>query len=832
MRIFLGAFLALALIGEIFLAWSLFQSYSQSTALSSQIKHLQDIVREREFLWMRTMPNVNGEIFRASNGKTKIDPELRELLLHWFQQDLAIYQHILVKDPDASRYSEQLQVAANTWLSATDTVFNQLSQDVPVDAAVLDKEAREYNSAYARLEAALKDEKAGMKNPELVPEDIILRWQEVEQRFESLLVWTLVYNTVLALVLASFCKWGPEDALRDLNNSTSFFQKCLLLVLTPFVFEFVFISVLAIMFFHSNSEMQRVQEWISTDGAVTSLYSKIEALGNQGDLTGSLERDVLQDLASFRNRVKGRQQQSEVLDAVEECVGLISKKLAEMRRLRAAPASQKNNDAIVLLDNQRSLITLRAITYMFYAKPEIGQQKFVKYQHESLRHQIETNRNLQYGLVLGVVFNFFLAYLLCSYFNRATGKRLEVITNNIERMAERKPLFPQLAGADEFARLDSVFHNTSSLLIETIKKERAAIDNATDVICALEGDFSFALLNPASEEIWGISTEELKGKRIDELVYSQDLVSTLAALKEARFSRQAVSFENRIERPNSTPVDMLWSAQWSEPEQQFFCVAQDITERKQIERLKQELVAMVSHDLRTPLTAATMFLELLEVGVYGQISANGEEELQLCLGQVNGLISLIKDLLDIERLESGKLEFEFTAVDVEDIIDISCDTLKPHIKSKNLTLSKDFPESSLVGDEDRLIQSFIALLANAITLAIPGSNLALSATQKDEIVDFSIAFTCDDLTVIIDDAVFEKYKRSTLPDPSSYGGSPLGLALAKAVVERHGGLVSIAETELEISKARQVAFYMKVPVTRRSGTPVSLAFPVKEGVPA
>lgn len=820
MRFLAGIFLLLALLGEFILAGALIQTHNESVALEAEVNHFQDIIRQREFLWMRDLPIVASEITYSAQERAPMDPELKESLRQWFKSDLEIYKDVIEKDPKAQKYWEQVESSARRWMNVTDKFISI------VDKAGVERNETnaQFNTAYDRMRRALNNSEGAVNDPFEMPDATVKKWQENGIQFENLLLWTIAYNTVLALMLAAFCKWGSENALRPLNDKTSFFQKCLMLVWTPLVFEFIFLSMLAVMFYHSNAEMMRVQEYLSQESDIKAVSAKIDALQVEGDPTGQLMPSILADIARMKERVKDRQQQIASFEEIEKCIKAIQQIAEKTQRL-----DDKDKKEIQRLDHLKEANLLRAALYMTYCSPKIGQQKLLAGRQEILRRQIETNRTLQYGLVLGVAFNILLAYLLNSYFNRATSNKLARITGNIELMAERKPLLGKLNGQDEFAQLDNTFHEMSSLLIETINKERAVIDNASDVICALESNLTFAMLNPAVSETWGVDPQVLNGKKVDEILHEADRSATIAALKRAKENPGLFSFENRVERPELPVADMLWSVQWSAAENQLFCVVQDITERKQIERLKQEFVAMVSHDLRTPLTASTMFLELLEVGVYGELNEEGQKQLQGCTAEVTRLIALIKDLLDVERLESGKIEFEFTAVDVEDIIDAGVDTLRPYSKEKALTIKKDYPEEArLIGDEDRLSQAFIAILANAVNLSPANSTLEIIADQSDDLIEMRILFNLDDQSLKFDNGVFEKYRRSELPDPSSCGGSRLGLALAKAIIERHSGELSVRLTDGGDNRNKLVAFDISLPITRRNDTQLTVNVSVTE----
>lgn len=830
LRLLLFVFVLVAVLGELTFGWFIFQSYEKSKSLDVRCKVLQDITRQREIIGLRDLRQfVHPSLWAALQQKLPQDPAVRERIHQWIDTDLRIYKDVLKTDPSTNDYVKDLDHAFAKWMSVTDSVFDRLeSLEWTADKkskVLTDAEIgllwRRYNNETARLESVLYDKRSGVADRFFFPAEYVQEWQRSNERLDDLLIGLLAFNTAIALFAACFLKWGPQKLLKDLNDYTSFFQKCLMLVWTPILFELIFIAVLASMFYHNNAELISGQKWFFLDKSTKALVDELIEMNGAVAPSASKRERIADLIQTLRLRTENRPQQIAALDEIEKALKSV---YAFYPQFQDA-AEKKNTDEQGRLQQIFVSDLTRAAIYAQYAKPEIGQQKLVQGRQEALKHEIEVSKNMEIGLALSILFNLALALLLNSYFNKSTSKRLDVITSNIGRLAERKPLLPELKGEDEFARLDNTFHQMSDLLLETIKKERSAIDNAGDVICSLEADLKIALVNPSCTSTWARPEDALIGHGLSEFVQSADRKTTTEKIELARKEGGISSFENRIEIPDGQILDMLWSVQWSEPEQQYFCVVQDITEKKQIERLKQEFIAMVSHDLRTPLTASTMFLELLEVGVYGELSEQGSQSLVSCTKEVQELIALIKDLLDIERLESGKIDFEFSAVSVEDIVDDAVDTLKPHIKSKNLKVEKNYGEDGLVGDQDRLTQAFISQLANAVNLAVNGSEIKIDATNIDDLIHFKISFTPEDPSVEFDDGVFEKYKKNRLKNPSGTGGTRLGLPLSMAIVHRHGGAVQ-AETKLEQGKPIFI-LSMIVPVTRKSpAQAVAIKIPV------
>src|SRR5262249_41439030 len=157
--------------------------------------------------------------------------------------------------------------------------------------------------------------------------------------------------------------------------------------------------------------------------------------------------------------------------------------------------------------------------------------------------------------------------------------------------------------------------------------------------------------------------------------------------------RRDVNFENRIKRKDGTAVDALWSAQWSEEEKTFFCVAHDITGRKQIEDMKQRFLSMASHDLRAPLMAILGFIDLLSKGAYGEPSPKWTKMIGVAQRGIRRLINLINDLLDVERMEAGKIQLKPENIRLSSVVEASADAVFSFAEKHGVEL--DLPASDI-----------------------------------------------------------------------------------------------------------------------------------------
>ncbi len=397
---------------------------------------------------------------------------------------------------------------------------------------------------------------------------------------------------------------------------------------------------------------------------------------------------------------------------------------------------------------------------------------------------------------------------MVAYYNRGTTRRLKALVANTRQLAANKPLNAPIKGDnDEIAELDSTFRSMAAALAEALRKERAVVENAVDVICSIDEQERIANVNSASLKVWGYEPEQLIGLRLSQFLNGEQLQNTQLKINAIITSKSEGTFENQVRHKAGKLVDMLWTAQWSEQEKALFCVAHDITERKKIESLKQDFVAMISHDLRTPLTSVQGFLDLLEIDAYGTMSKAGKESLELAEMNIGRVVHLVNDILDIEKLESGMLTFQMEAVDLNAIIVRSIESVTGFAKQQAVTINYEETEENIavMGDSERLTQVLVNLLANAVKFS-----------EKNGLV--SVVLKADDLVVveIIDNgrgvpesqraSIFERFRQVETSDGRE--GTGLGLAICRAIIEELGGTIGVSDLDRQ---AKGSKFWFKLP---------------------
>lgn len=414
---------------------------------------------------------------------------------------------------------------------------------------------------------------------------------------------------------------------------------------------------------------------------------------------------------------------------------------------------------------------------------------------ESPVSQARSRQMVQQILLVGLALNVLLAIAMGLFFIRGITGRLGLVVNNTSRLARGQPLNPPLPGADEIAQLDHVFHDMADALAEAARKERAIIENARDVICSIDADGRFVKVSAAAVQVLGYTPDELVGKRFIDLVLPDDVKATEQVAADIVSGKTEASIENRVVRKDGRIIYILWSTHWSASEKSLFCVAHDITDRKKLERMKQEFLSMISHDLRTPLTSVGGFLTLLEKGAYGTLNSTGDQRTAAAERNVTRLISLINDLLDIEKLESGTLTMHRQQTDLSDVVARSVDAVRVFAEQHNVKLQAEPIPFEVFADGDRLVQVLVNLAGNAVKFAPPDSTVTIAAEDIGTAIEIKVIDHGRGIPAKFRDVIFDRYRQVEAADATKKGGTGLGLAICKAIVEQHGGKIGVESEE-------------------------------------
>ena len=214
-----------------------------------------------------------------------------------------------------------------------------------------------------------------------------------------------------------------------------------------------------------------------------------------------------------------------------------------------------------------------------------------------------------------------------------------------------------------------------------------------------------------------------------------------------------------------------------------------VVERQRIDRAKDEFTSVVSHELRTPLTAIRGSLGLLGGGALGPLSEGGQKLVEMAISNTDRLVRLINDILDIERIDAGRIDIDPEPCDAELLVKHALASFDQIAAAAEVTLTADAQAAPLIADPHYLHQTLTNLISNAIKFSPAGAVVHVSAEARDGHVHFSVRDQGRGIPREHLDAIFRRFHQVDGSDSREKGGTGLGLAICRGIVERHGGRI-------------------------------------------
>jgi PAS domain S-box-containing protein len=328
-----------------------------------------------------------------------------------------------------------------------------------------------------------------------------------------------------------------------------------------------------------------------------------------------------------------------------------------------------------------------------------------------------------------------------------------------------------------------------------------------DMHCTATTDGYFRDLNRRWEETLGWTTEELRSRPFVEFVHPEDREATAAQTAQLGHGAATVDFSNRYRGKNGDWHWLAWAAAAEPDEGLIYASARDITDQREIERAKDELISVVSHELRSPLTAIRSSLGLLENGVFGPLPDKGQKMIELAVENTDRLVRLINDILDLERIESGVGDMHLESCDAGELIAHAAESLQPLAAEANVRLTVDSASESLSADRDRVLQALTNLISNAVKFSPVGGTVRVSSARRNNELLFSVADEGCGIPADKLESVFERFQQVDPSDAREKSGTGLGLAISQRIVDNHGGVISV---ESELGKGSTFMFALPV----------------------
>lgn len=426
---------------------------------------------------------------------------------------------------------------------------------------------------------------------------------------------------------------------------------------------------------------------------------------------------------------------------------------------------------------------------------------------------------LNTSLYVAIPASFLLSLLLGYFYAFGIRRPLEQITQNSRLLSQQRDLLPELKGTDELAELDGLFHVVALSVKEAQGKEFALVDNAADLICSLNQDGVFTRANPYARQMLQYDAQELVGMALFELVFQDDILHAEQQTAEVRGAAEMRSFDLRMKRKDGSVIDTRWTAFWSEREEALFCVVHDATEQKNIERLKEDFVDMISHDLRSPLMSMGGTMELIAAGATGELLAPVEKEVKTAQRNIDRLTNFVNDLLDFQKLKAGKMQIDVAPCDFESVLAESIDLIRAQADAKGIVLDIAAGSWKVDCDRAKVVQIVVNIVSNAIKFSPQQGRIALRVLDADDGLTFEVCDSGPGVPQEFRELIFQAFEQ--VPNsPQRREGTGLGLAICKLIVEAHGGSIGVRSSEVENADgSRGSVFWFSLP--RLPGLPIT-----------
>ncbi|MCS6959293.1 MAG: PAS domain S-box protein [Pseudanabaenaceae cyanobacterium SKYGB_i_bin29] len=309
-----------------------------------------------------------------------------------------------------------------------------------------------------------------------------------------------------------------------------------------------------------------------------------------------------------------------------------------------------------------------------------------------------------------------------------------------------------------------------------------------DFLCIVDLDGNIVRVNSQWEKVLGYSYQEIVGSLIMNYVHAEDVVDQQKVLTELRNNKSLHNIVARLRCADGSYRWVEWNA--SLLGDYVYAAGRDITERLAIERMKNEFVSVVSHEIRTPLTGIRGALGMLASGAYDQNPDKRNRMMQIATNNCDRINNLVKDILALERLNSGKMVLQKTHCDLCEIINRSIEAVIHLAEAAKVNIINQSREQRLYADPGALEQVFVNLLSNAIKFSPPDSNVTIaSAPRNNNTVQVTVNDQGRGIPSDKLETIFDPFQQVDPSDARDRGGTGLGLAICKKIVKEHGGKI-------------------------------------------
>ena len=345
--------------------------------------------------------------------------------------------------------------------------------------------------------------------------------------------------------------------------------------------------------------------------------------------------------------------------------------------------------------------------------------------------------------------------------------------------------------AQELKKYDAL--NIGKILAEKSKIE-ALIQSVDEGIVIADGNLLISGINPMAADIFQVHKDEATGKHVLEIVRDERLLELMQRALETGITPELSGDQNiyRRQRRESTTyyqVSIIPIQGQSSAHPGVVLLLRDVTRLRELDRLKSDFILKASHELRTPLTSLGLSIKMLEETEAAKLGERGQKLLDASGEDVERLRALVEELLNLSRIEAGRLDLNFQAIRPEFICEKAVSRVQPQAEAKHISLSlaTESDLSSVRADLEKIDWVLMNLLANALKFTPPGGHIQVKVAAAGNYVQFSVADDGAGVPYEYQSLIFDKFVQVKALQQTA--GLGLGLAICKEIVNAHGGAI-------------------------------------------
>lgn len=448
---------------------------------------------------------------------------------------------------------------------------------------------------------------------------------------------------------------------------------------------------------------------------------------------------------------------------------------------------------------------------------------------QSQQH-INTIRN-SYNIALTVIVILFIISIMASFIflvlvSKDTVDKINIVSDHANKLSNGdlsiEPI--NFSETHEFQILALSFNKMKNNIKDYINQVSSSemrissiLNTLNDCIITTNSFGEIETCNNATKKIFGYYRDEIIGHNIKEFIkaidfanYKQHKFNTQELIKNVQLIDDKYQIEGLKKDGTVFPIEVSYNEVELEGQRVTTFVIHDITQHKNLEKMKDEFISIVSHELRTPLTSIKGALELAMANVLGEIPPKANEMLKIANNNCERLAELINDILDLEKIKAGKIDFALKEYDIVEIVHEAIEASIGYAKQYEVEykVEEDSLEHAIVYvDKNRLIQVLFNLLSNAAKFSHANSVVSVGIRRfNDDIIRLNIKDTGIGIPEEFKSQIYDNFSQADSSDTRQKGGTGLGLSITKELLTIMGGSINF-ESKLN----EGTTFYIDLP---------------------